>query len=354
MSRFLDPRLESLDPYVPGEQPRGEALVKLNTNENPYEPGPAVLAVLEGPQNLRRYPDPEARELVLAAAAFEGVDPSQVAVGNGSDELLAFAFMAFCPPDKTVCFPEITYGFYPVFAGLVGSRFREIPLRADFSVDPADYKDLPGMVVLANPNAPTGMDMGLSGIRRILEQNPDNVVIVDEAYVDFGGESAVPLLAAHDNLLIVKTLSKSRSLAGARIGYALGGRELIADLSRVRFSFNPYNLDRLAIRLGAASLEDTETFRRNCAKVQETRTWFRAALEQRGYRVLPSQANFLLCARPGMEGARLAEALRGQGILVRFLGHPILRAFVRVTIGTDDEMKAFLAAEDALPPPEAR
>lgn len=353
MSRFLDPRLAALAPYVPGEQPRDEALIKLNTNENPYEPGPAVQKALAGAINLRRYPDPEARELVRAVAAFEGVDPAQVAVGNGSDELLAFAFMAFCPEGKTVSFPALTYGFYPVFAGLVGTRHREIPLRGDFSIDPEDYAGSGGMVVLANPNAPTGIALGLDRIRRLLESNPDDLVLVDEAYVDFGGQSAVPLLGEYDNLLVVKTLSKSRSLAGARIGYAVGSADLIADLNRIKFSFNPYNLDRLAIALGTAAMEDEAYFRETCAKVVATRENFRQALEARGFTVLPSSANFVLAALPGYTGSRLAEALRARGILVRYLSPPIIRDYVRITIGTDGEMEAFLKAADSLPAADA-
>ena len=349
MSRFLNPRLETLAPYVPGEQPREETLIKLNTNENPYEPGPAVRQALADVANLRHYPDPEARELAGAIAAFEKVEPGQVAVGNGSDELLAFAFMAFCPEGKIVRFPELTYGFYPVFAGLVGSRYRQLPLRGDFTVNPEDYAGGGGMVVLANPNAPTGIDLGLRGIRRLLETNPEDLVLIDEAYVDFGGESAVPLLAEYDNLLVVKTLSKSRSLAGARIGYAVGSPELIADLNRIKFSFNPYNLDRLAIAAGTAAMEDEAYFRETCAKVAATRTWFREALETRGFTVLPSSANFVLAALPGYTGSRLAEALRAQGILVRYLGPPAIRDYVRITIGTDEEMEAFLKAADSLP-----
>jgi len=353
MSRFLDPSLSLLAPYVPGEQPRDEALIKLNTNENPYEPGPAVQKALAGASNLRRYPDPEARELVRAVAAFENVDPAQVAVGNGSDELLAFAFMAFCPEEKTVCFPELTYGFYPVFAGLMGARYREIPLRGDFTIDPEDYAGMGGMVVLANPNAPTGIALGLSQIRQLLDSNPDDLVLVDEAYVDFGGESAVPLLAEYDNLLVVKTLSKSRSLAGARIGYAVGSPEVIADLNRIKFSFNPYNLDRLAIALGTAAMEDDAYFRETCAKVVATRERFRKALEARGFKVLPSSTNFVLASLPGTTGGRLAEALRERGILVRYLSPPSIRDYVRITIGTDGEMEAFLKAADSLPDPDA-
>ena len=349
MSRFLNSRLQTLAPYVPGEQPRDETLVKLNTNENPYEPGPAVRKALGEAASLRRYPDPEARELVRAIAAFENVEPEQVAVGNGSDELLAFAFMAFCPEGKTVSFPALTYGFYPVFAGLVGTRYREIPLRADFTVDPEDYAGSGGMVALANPNAPTGIALDLAGIRRLAETNPDDLVLIDEAYVDFGGESAVPLLEEYDNLLVVKTLSKSRSLAGARIGYAVGSPELVADLNRIKFSFNPYNLDRLAIALGTAAMEDEAYFRETCARVVATRERFREALEARGFTVLPSSANFLLASLPGFTGSRLAEALRARGILVRYLSPPVIRDYVRITIGTDEEMEAFLKAADSLP-----
>jgi histidinol-phosphate aminotransferase len=351
MSRFFSKSLESLAPYTPGEQPKEAGLIKLNTNENPYGPGPKVVEVLRelSAETLRLYPDPECRELVSAIEAYYGLSAGQVMVGNGSDELLGFAFMAYGDETGEIVFPETSYGFYPVFGKVFKAAFKTVPLKGDLTIDPVDYYNAKGTVVLANPNAPTGMGLRRGQIRDILDNNQDNLVIIDEAYVDFGGESCVQLIPEYDNLLVIQTFSKSRSLAGARVGFALGNRELIADLNRIKYSFNPYNLDRLAIRIATAAINDKEYFEATRREIIATREWFAAELERRGFVCLPSQANFIF-ARPTnpMGGKLYFEALRRQSILVRHFDKAGIEDYVRITIGTREEMERLLSATDTI------
>lgn len=341
MSRFMTPALKDLEPYTPGEQPQGERLIKLNTNENPYPPSPGVVEALASERNQRLYPDPVAGEAVAAVAKFHGLKEEQVLLGNGSDEILAFAYMAY---GERVFFPEISYGFYPVFAGLFRSEMTEIPLDPELRVRPEDYYDARGTVIIANPNAPTGMALSREEMRGILRRNGNNVVIVDEAYVDFGGESCVPLIEDYENLLVVQTFSKSRSLAGMRIGVALGQRELIDDLNRIKYSFNPYNLSREAIVAAKASMEDVEYFRETVRRIVATREMFSGEMEKLGCSVLPSSANFVFVKK----GKAYFEALRERGILIRYFDRDPIRDYVRITIGTEEEMRELLKVTEEI------
>ncbi len=342
MSRFLNPRYAALQAYTPGEQPRDRVYIKLNTNESPYPPAPEVVATVtqQALFDLRLYSDPSGKELREKLAAYYGRRPDEVSISNGSDDLLNFAFMAFGA--KGVVFPSISYSFYPVFANLHGISYQTLPLRPDFSIDPAEYRADGQLIVIANPNAPTGLALTRAQIRLILEHNPESVVLIDEAYVDFGAESAVPLLDEFDQLLVVMTYSKSRALAGARLGFALGSRELIADLERLRNSTNPYNVNRLTLAIGAAALDAEAYFRQNCARIERTRARTAQSLQELGFEVLPSQANFLFARREGLSGAHLYEQLKARGILIRHFDKAPIADFVRVTIGTDEEMSAFL------------
>ena len=344
MSRFLSTRFRAVEPYVPGEQPQDQQYIKLNTNECPYPPSPRVVEAVSGAevQKLRLYSDPEARDLVRAIARRYGVREEQVFVGNGSDEVLAFAFQAYGGPEHTIRFPALSYGFYPVFAQLFGVKAEAVPLRPDFSIDPADYIGCGRNIVLANPNAPTGLALPLEQMERIVASNPDHIVLVDEAYVDFGGESCVPLLKKYDNLLVVQTCSKSRALAGARLGFALAGPEIIADLNRIKFSFNPYNLNRLTILAGTAAMEDEDYFRSCTARVRATRSRVTEALRTMGFTVLDSRANFVFARPSALSGRAYCAALRERGVLVRRWDTPLIADWVRITVGSEEEMEQFL------------
>ena len=346
MSRFLSPRLEHLVPYVPGEQPQnmGE-LIKLNTNENPYPPSPRVVEAITAKEvtDLRLYSDPAASRLRQAVASRYGISPECVICGNGSDEVLALAFQAFCM-ESSARFADITYGFYKVWADLYEVSKHVIPLKEDFSLDPTDYWNAGETCFIANPNAPTGKALPRSDMEEILRRNPDNVIVVDEAYVDFGGESCVPLIAKYPNLLVVQTLSKSRGLAGGRIGLGIGSPALIDDLNRVRGSFHPYNLNRLSILAGAAAMEDGDYFAKTTAAIMETREKTRAALLELGCTVPESRANFLFVKLPGVDGKTCLEKLRERKILVRWWDHPRHSDYTRVSIGTPEEMQAYVAA----------
>lgn len=356
MSRFLSQKFVSIEPYVPGEQPQGRQYIKLNTNESPFPPAPGVIAAVnrEEVEKLRLYSDPDARALIAAIARRFGVGEDQVFVGNGSDEVLAFSFLAFGGEEKKFRFPALSYGFYPVFARLFGVKYEAVPLREDFTINPADYIGCGTNVVLANPNAPTGLALGLEVIEEILRSNPDSVVVVDEAYVDFGGESAVPLLQKYDNLLIVQTFSKSRCLAGMRIGFALGSPALIGDLQRMKFSFNPYNLDRLALLAGTAAMEDEEYLKACTEKICATRRRVTDRLREMGFEVLESKTNFVFAKKPGLSGSRLFAALREKGILVRHWDDPLIVDYLRISIGSDKEMDTFLSAVKEILEEEAR
>lgn len=350
MNQYWSRRIRDIVPYTPGEQPRDRQFVKLNTNECPYPPSPQALAAIRGVagESLRLYPDPECTDLRAAIARREGLDPSQVFCGNGSDEVLAFAFQAFFDPDREVVFPRITYSFYPVYTDFFGLKRREVPMDPDFS-DPIDLLcGNNGGVVLANPNAPTGIAVGLDTVEKLLRANPDVVVIVDEAYVDFGADSAVGLIGRYPNLLVVQTASKSRALAGLRVGWAMGDPGLIDGLRCVRDSINSYTVDRMAQAGAAAAIRDEEYFQTIRRRVMDTRRRTEQILKEKGFTVLPSQANFLFVSYPGRDGRALLDGLRERGVLVRWWDRPEIRDWLRVSVGTDQEMAALTAALEEL------
>lgn len=350
MSRFWSPIVSTLSPYVPGEQPTRDDLVKLNTNENPYGPSPRALAAIaaEANERLRLYPDPHATRLRTAIGAHYHVDPDRVFVGNGSDEVLAHTFQALLRHDGPLLFPDITYSFYPVYCGLYDIRFEEIPIGTAMDIRVADYDRACGAILLPNPNAPTGIGLPLADIRALLEMHPDRVVVVDEAYVDFGGESAIPLVDRYENLLVVQTLSKARSLAGLRVGYAIGQRPLIEALERVKDSFNSYPLDRLAIAGAVAAIEDDAWLRETRGRIVASRERLRNGLVALGFEVLPSQANFVFARHPGRSGAQLATGLRDRGVIVRHFRKPRIEDYLRITVGTDEQCDRLLAALGSL------
>ena len=349
MSKYLNERLRSLNAYVPGEQPDMQQTIKLNTNESPFPPAPGVAeAVKAAAGSLNLYNDLSAKALVGLLAENYGLEPNQITVSNGSDEILAFSFLAF--GGHGLAFPDITYGFYSIWAGLYGLDTRIIPLDADFRVDPADYLNIGRCIVLANPNAPTGKYLPLKEVRRIVDGNPDQVIIVDEAYVDFGGDSAIQLLPDHENVLVVRTFSKSRQLAGARLGFAMGSAALIEDLNRVRYSFHPYNVNSLTQAAGAAALRDRDYFASCLDKVIKTREWTIRQLRALGFRVMDSQTNFVFAAAPGMTGAEYKQALWDRNILVRYFDLPRAKDYVRITIGTQEQMERLIEATKELLP----
>lgn len=340
MSNYLSAKYQSLEAYTPGEQPRDMRYVKLNTNENPYPPAPGVVeAVRKEAACAQLYSDPVCADLRDALAARYGVRRENVFVSNGSDDILNFAFMAFAGCGVPACFPDISYGFYPVYAALHGLETRVIPLREDFSIDPKDYENLGGFIAIANPNAPTGMALTRAQIEDIVRSNPGNVVLIDEAYVDFGAESCLPLIEIYDNLLVVQTYSKSRSLAGARLGFAFAQPGLIADLERIKYSTNPYSVNRMTLAAGIAALEADDYNADNCRRVMATRERSVSRLEEMGFEVLPSQANFVFARRPGVDGETLYLELKKRGVLVRHFTAPRIADFLRITIGTDAEME---------------
>lgn len=346
MKKFWSARIRDAVPYTPGEQPRDRTFVKLNTNECPYPPSPKALEAIRQAAGdaLRLYPDPECLALRQAIAGREGLKIEQVFCSNGSDEVLAFAFQAFFDPEREVVFPRITYSFYPVYTSYFGLNCRRVPMEPDFS-DPVDELcGNNGGVVLCNPNAPTGIAVGLDVVEKLLRANPDVVVIVDEAYVDFGAQSAVPLIGKYPNLLVVQTASKSRALAGLRVGWAMGHEDLIAGLRCVRDSINSYTVDRLAQAGLKAAIEDEAYFQSIRRRVMDTRTWAARALEDLGFTVLPSQANFLFVSKPGRDGRELLSGLRERGVLVRWWDDAPIRDWLRVSIGTDEEMKTLIDA----------
>lgn len=349
MSQYWSPVVHTLTPYVPGEQPRVAELVKLNTNECPYGPSPAVLDALAAAaaDSLRLYPDPQSAALRAAIASYHGLDARQVFVGNGSDEVLAHVFMALLQHGAPILYPDITYSFYPVYARLYGIASRTVPLDADFGVRVDDYlaAGANGGIVLPNPNAPTGRGLPLADVRRLLAGNTASVVVLDEAYVDFGAESAAALVAEYPQLLVVRTLSKSRALAGLRVGYALGQAELVDGLTRVKDSFNSYPLGRLAQAGALAAMQDVAWFEETRARIMATRERLAGSLQELGARVLPSQANFLFASFPGHDGAGLAQALRERRVLVRHFAQPErIAPFLRISVGTDAQTDALLAA----------
>jgi len=345
MSRFFSHRLDKLTPYTPGEQPRDMQYIKLNTNESPFPPSPAVVqAATEEAGRLQLYSDPTCRDLLDAASDVLGVPAERIVMTNGSDEVLNFAFMAFADEEHPLIFPAITYGFYPVFAELNRIPYEEIPLADDFSVNYRDYLNLGGKtIVIANPNAPTGICMPLSEIEEICRTNQGGVVIIDEAYVDFGAQSAVSLIDKYDNLLVTQTFSKSRSLAGARLGFGIGQEALIADLHTVRYSTNPYNVNRMTMAAGRAALLDNGYYMQNCRTIIENRDFATAALRSLGFEVLDSKANFVFAKSDRIDGEALYKALKARGILVRHFDKPLICDYNRITIGTCAQMETLIA-----------
>ncbi len=346
MSRFFSHRLDKLVPYTPGEQPIDRTYIKLNTNESPFPPTEKVVAAVAAEsRKLQLYSDPTVRDLTRKMSEAFGLPADHMILTNGSDEVLNFAFMAFADEEHPLVFPNFTYGFYPVFAELNRIPYEEIPLKDDFTVDPAAYRDLNGKtVVIANPNAPTGLCLSLADIESIVASNPDGVVIIDEAYVDFGGESAIALVGKYDNLLVTGTFSKSRSLAGARLGFGFGNPALIADLHTVRYSTNPYNINRMTAAAGCAVLDENAYYMKNCRTIMANRDYTTESLRALGFRVLDSRANFVFAASDRIKGDELYRRLKARGILVRHFDKDGISDFNRITIGTREQMEALIAA----------
>ena len=349
MSRFWSKTVHALTPYVPGEQPKLANLVKLNTNENPYGPSPKAIAAMQAElgDGLKRYPDPSGERLKQAVAGFYGLNSNNVFVGNGSDEVLAHVFLGLLKHEQPILFPDITYSFYPVYCGLYGIDYRTVPLDDAFRLNPADYRAPNGGIIFPNPNAPTGVLLDLSAVEAILQANPDSVVVIDEAYVDFGGNelpTAATLVNRYPNLLVVQTLSKSRSLAGLRVGFAIGAPELIQGLERVKDSFNSYPLDRLALAGASAAIEDRDYFDQTRQAVMASRDRLSEQLRAQGFDVLPSAANFIFARHPQRDAADLAKALRERSIIVRHFAKPRIDQYLRITVGTDAECNALVTA----------
>ncbi len=344
MSQFLRPALGALAPYVPGEQPQDKRYIKLNTNENPYPPAPGVLRAItqEAVSQLKLYSDPTIAPLKQAIADCYGIGTENVFVTNGSDETLGFSFLAYVDAEHPVTIPDISYGFYKVFAQLFQVSPNVIPLREDFTLPVEKFCHAGSMVVIANPNAPTGIALPLDEVEKIVATNPEHVVLVDEAYVDFGGQSALSLIDRYPNLLVVRTFSKSRSLAGARIGYAMAQPALIDDLERVRNSFHPYNINRLSMLAGVEAMKDKPYFETCCQRIMQTRQRTAEALREMGFWLTESSTNFLFAAHPALSGQRYYEQLKDRGVLVRYFGGDRLSPYVRITIGTDAEMNQLL------------
>lgn len=342
MSRFMNPRFAALEEYVPGEQPKDMKYIKLNTNESPFAPSPKVFEAVsrEEIKKLNLYSDPMCTALSEKLAVTYSVKPENVFIGNGSDEVLNFAFMAFC--QNGAVFADITYGFYEVFAQLHGIQAEIKPLRADFSVAAEDYKGVNRTIFIANPNAPTGMVLSLAEIEEILKTNPGNVVVVDEAYVDFGGESAVGLVHRHENLLVVQTYSKSRSLAGGRLGYGIGNAAIIKDLNKIKFSTNPYNINRLTLAAGEAALEDEQYYRNHCKEIIANRVYTIKELKRLGFEMTDSKANFVFATSSEIGGEQLYRRLREKGILIRHFTKERIQEYNRITIGTMEQMKELI------------
>ena len=340
MSRFFSKKYSALKAYVPGEQPKDKKYIKLNTNESPYPPSDSVLkAVSAEAMELMLYSDPEASALTKKCAEIYGVTPDMVLMTNGSDEILNFAFMAFSDAEHPIVFPEITYGFYPVFAELNGIPYERIPLREGFNIDPENYIGIGKNIVIANPNAPTGIALPLSDIERIVASNPDNVVIIDEAYIDFGGESAIPLVKKYSNLIVTMTFSKSRSMAGARLGFGIASPELIRDINTIKYSTNPYNVNRMTQAAGLAALCDNSYYMDNCKRIMETREYTAKSLISLGFEVLPSSTNFLFARSDRISGEELYIELKSRGVLVRHFTDPRISDYNRITVGSREDME---------------
>ncbi len=345
MSRFFSNKFDALTPYTPGEQPKILNLIKLNTNESPFPPSPkAVKAAADAAERLELYSDPTCSALTEKMAEVLGVKPEQVLMTNGSDEILNFAFMAYGDEGMPIVFPDITYGFYPVFAQLSNIPYEEIPLDDEFKIRLSDYIGINKTIVIANPNAPTGIALSLSEIEEIVSSNPDNIVVIDEAYVDFGNQSAVSLVDRYDNLLVTGTFSKSRSMAGARLGFGVASKEIIQDLNTIKYSTNPYNINRMTMAAGIGALEDEEYTKENCRIICENREYTMAKLKEMGFIMTPSTANFIFAKHPSVSGIDIYTKLREKGILVRHFTGERICEYNRITIGTKEQMDKFLTA----------
>lgn len=345
MSRFFSSKYSNLVPYTPGEQPKDMKYIKLNTNESPFPPSEkAIAAALEEAKKLQLYSDPDCTDLVKEFCEVFGVEKDEVLFTNGSDEILNFAFMAFCDDDTPAIFPETTYGFYPVFAELNHVPYKEISLREDFTINIEDYFNAGGTVFIANPNAPTGIALTPAEVRAIVENNPDNIVVIDEAYVDFGTESSVPLVKEYDNLVVTQTFSKSRSLAGARLGFGIAKKELIQDMNTIKYSTNPYNVNRMSMAAGLGCLKDEEYTKANCQAIIESRAFAMEELKKLGFEMTDSKANFIFAKHPEYSGAKLQAELKKKGILIRHFSKPALDEYNRITVGTKEQMQALIDA----------
>ncbi len=350
MSRFLSSRFSSLIPYTPGEQPTDMKYVKLNTNESPFPPSKKVLDAVSSEEvaKLNLYPDPTGKALIKKLAEAYGVEEENVFISNGSDDILNFSFMAFCDKTKGAYFPEISYGFYEVYAELYGLNYKKIPLKEDLSIDPADYYNSGNTVVIANPNAPTGLTLTPDEVEEILKADPDDVVIIDEAYVDFGAQSCVPLTKKYHNLIVVMTYSKSRSLAGGRLGFAIAHKDLITDLNTIKYSTNPYNINRLTMVAGIASLEDSDYYKICNKNTAEVREYTKAELKKRGFDMTDSKANFIFAKSDKIGGEEYYLSLKAKGVLVRHFKNEKIKDYVRITIGTKEQMDILLKATDEI------
>lgn len=343
MSKFFSDKYKNLIPYVPGEQPKDMKYIKLNTNESPFPPSKkAIKMASEAAENLQLYSDPDSTLLVEKLAQVYKVDKSMVTVNNGSDETLNFAFMAFCDSKTPAVFPNISYGFYPVFAKLNNIPYEEIPLNRDFTINVNDYIAVNKTIFIANPNAPTGIALSLNDIEKIVKSNPNNVVVIDEAYVDFGAESAVKLVDKYDNLLVVQTFSKSRSLAGGRLGFAIANSKIIQDLNTIKYSTNPYNINRMTMYAGVGCLEDEEYTRGNCKKIIENREWTCQELIKLGFSLTDTKANFIWAKSNKLSGKDIYTKLKSKGILVRYFDKELLKDYVRITVGSIDQMNTLI------------
>jgi len=345
MSKFLSKKYQSLTPYVPGEQPKEREYIKLNTNESPFAPSPLAIELAKNEvEKCKLYSDPELKELTSAVAEYLGVSEKNVLMTNGSDEILNFAFTAYCDSQTPAVFADITYGFYKVFADLYGIEKKIIPLKADFSIDVKDYFNAGGTIFIANPNAPTGITLSLEEVESVVKSNPENIVVIDEAYVDFGGQSAVNLTKKYDNLLVTQTFSKSRSLAGARLGFGVGSEKLIQDLNAIKYSTNPYNVNRMTAKAGLGAIKDVEYFKNNIQAVIENREYTTEELKQLGFTLTESKANFIFAKTEKISGNNLYLKLKEKGILVRHFEKDRIKDYNRITIGSKLEMQEFIKA----------
>ncbi len=343
MSKFLLNSKKLLTAYVPGEQPQDKEYVKLNTNESPFKPSKkAIRGAIKASKNLQLYPDPEVKNLIKKLARICDVKEENVLTANGSDEVLNFIFMAFCDGEKKAVFPDISYGFYSVFAKNNGVSYKEIPLNENFEIDVEDYYNANANIFIANPNAPTGLCLSLESIEKIVKANPNNIVVIDEAYIDFGGESAIPLTKKYKNLIVVQTFSKSRSMAGARLGFCVADKELVEDLKLMKYSVNPYNVNSMTYAAAVGVLSDNDYTLKNCQKIIEAREFTTQELKKLGFNVLNSKANFVFCSSDKISGEKLYLALKERGVLVRYFNKNRIENFIRVTIGSLAQMKVFI------------